>query len=137
VSIHLARYTGIPPMFVISDQNFIRNWIELFDAEDPRERDYVKTGESVRLFTANPRFYCLLVRKLTWLFRRIHTCLVGFQLQSYIECTASSCHTDRLSGKLYLKYFSDTYTRRAGKAKTRALCWSCRSFGSHNHFILM
>lgn len=25
------------------DQNFIRNWIELFDAEDPRERDYVKT----------------------------------------------------------------------------------------------
>jgi serine/threonine-protein phosphatase 2A regulatory subunit B' len=26
------------------DQTFIRNWIELFDAEDPRERDYVKTG---------------------------------------------------------------------------------------------
>lgn len=25
------------------DQSFIRNWIELFDAEDPRERDYVKT----------------------------------------------------------------------------------------------
>jgi len=25
------------------DQAFIRNWIELFDAEDPRERDYVKT----------------------------------------------------------------------------------------------
>jgi len=25
------------------DQNFIRLWIELFDAEDPRERDYVKT----------------------------------------------------------------------------------------------
>lgn len=25
------------------DQNFIRNWIDLFDAEDPRERDYVKT----------------------------------------------------------------------------------------------
>ena len=25
------------------DQNFIRQWIELFDAEDPRERDYVKT----------------------------------------------------------------------------------------------
>lgn len=25
------------------DQNFIRCWIELFDAEDPRERDYVKT----------------------------------------------------------------------------------------------
>ena len=25
------------------DQPFIRNWIELFDAEDPRERDYVKT----------------------------------------------------------------------------------------------
>jgi serine/threonine-protein phosphatase 2A regulatory subunit B' len=25
------------------DQNFIRSWIELFDAEDPRERDYVKT----------------------------------------------------------------------------------------------
>lgn len=25
------------------DQNFIRNWIELFDADDPRERDYVKT----------------------------------------------------------------------------------------------
>ncbi len=25
------------------DQPFIRQWIELFDAEDPRERDYVKT----------------------------------------------------------------------------------------------
>jgi len=25
------------------DQSFIRSWIELFDAEDPRERDYVKT----------------------------------------------------------------------------------------------
>jgi serine/threonine-protein phosphatase 2A regulatory subunit B' len=25
------------------DQTFIRMWIELFDAEDPRERDYVKT----------------------------------------------------------------------------------------------
>jgi serine/threonine-protein phosphatase 2A regulatory subunit B' len=25
------------------DQTFIRQWIELFDAEDPRERDYVKT----------------------------------------------------------------------------------------------
>lgn len=25
------------------DQAFIRSWIELFDAEDPRERDYVKT----------------------------------------------------------------------------------------------
>lgn len=25
------------------DQQFLRNWIELFDAEDPRERDYVKT----------------------------------------------------------------------------------------------
>ena len=25
------------------DQTFIRLWIELFDAEDPRERDYVKT----------------------------------------------------------------------------------------------
>jgi serine/threonine-protein phosphatase 2A regulatory subunit B' len=25
------------------DQNFIKRWIELFDAEDPRERDYVKT----------------------------------------------------------------------------------------------
>ena len=25
------------------DQTFLRNWIELFDAEDPRERDYVKT----------------------------------------------------------------------------------------------
>jgi serine/threonine-protein phosphatase 2A regulatory subunit B' len=25
------------------DQSFIKNWIELFDAEDPRERDYVKT----------------------------------------------------------------------------------------------
>lgn len=25
------------------DQNFIRNWVDLFDAEDPRERDYVKT----------------------------------------------------------------------------------------------
>ena len=25
------------------EQNFIRMWIELFDAEDPRERDYVKT----------------------------------------------------------------------------------------------
>lgn len=25
------------------DQTFIRNWIELFDADDPRERDYVKT----------------------------------------------------------------------------------------------
>ena len=25
------------------DANFLRNWIELFDAEDPRERDYVKT----------------------------------------------------------------------------------------------
>jgi len=25
------------------DQSFLRNWIELFDAEDPRERDYVKT----------------------------------------------------------------------------------------------
>lgn len=25
------------------DQPFIRCWIELFDAEDPRERDYVKT----------------------------------------------------------------------------------------------
>ena len=25
------------------DQSFIRMWIELFDAEDPRERDYVKT----------------------------------------------------------------------------------------------
>lgn len=25
------------------DQAFLRNWIELFDAEDPRERDYVKT----------------------------------------------------------------------------------------------
>ncbi len=25
------------------DQNFVRCWIELFDAEDPRERDYVKT----------------------------------------------------------------------------------------------
>ena len=28
------------------DLNFVRNWIELFDAEDPRERDYVKTGRS-------------------------------------------------------------------------------------------
>lgn len=26
------------------DKNFVRSWIELFDAEDPRERDYVKTG---------------------------------------------------------------------------------------------
>ena len=26
------------------DISFVRNWIELFDAEDPRERDYVKTG---------------------------------------------------------------------------------------------
>jgi serine/threonine-protein phosphatase 2A regulatory subunit B' len=25
------------------DQSFIRMWVELFDAEDPRERDYVKT----------------------------------------------------------------------------------------------
>jgi len=25
------------------DQSFIRSWIELFDAEDPREREYVKT----------------------------------------------------------------------------------------------
>lgn len=25
------------------DQGFIRSWIDLFDAEDPRERDYVKT----------------------------------------------------------------------------------------------
>ena len=25
------------------DIPFVRNWIELFDAEDPRERDYVKT----------------------------------------------------------------------------------------------
>ena len=25
------------------DQTFIRLWVELFDAEDPRERDYVKT----------------------------------------------------------------------------------------------
>ena len=25
------------------DQTFIRDWIDLFDAEDPRERDYVKT----------------------------------------------------------------------------------------------
>lgn len=27
------------------DINFIRSWVELFDAEDPRERDYVKTGK--------------------------------------------------------------------------------------------
>lgn len=25
------------------DQAFLRHWIDLFDAEDPRERDYVKT----------------------------------------------------------------------------------------------
>ena len=25
------------------DQSFIRNWIQLMDAEDPRERDYAKT----------------------------------------------------------------------------------------------
>ena len=25
------------------DSSFLRSWIELFDAEDPRERDYVKT----------------------------------------------------------------------------------------------
>lgn len=30
-----------PPRYV--DQSFLRQWIELFDAEDPRERDYVKT----------------------------------------------------------------------------------------------
>jgi serine/threonine-protein phosphatase 2A regulatory subunit B' len=36
------------------DLNFVRNWIELFDAEDPRERDYVKTGriQSSTVYTA-------------------------------------------------------------------------------------
>ena len=31
---HTCRYV---------DQSFIRSWIDLFDAEDPRERDYMKT----------------------------------------------------------------------------------------------
>jgi hypothetical protein len=37
------------------DQAFIRSWIELFDAEDPRERDYVKTGNTpTHLHTYTP-----------------------------------------------------------------------------------
>jgi serine/threonine-protein phosphatase 2A regulatory subunit B' len=32
------------------DISFIRSWVELFDAEDPRERDYVKTGKFLFFF---------------------------------------------------------------------------------------
>jgi serine/threonine-protein phosphatase 2A regulatory subunit B' len=40
------------------DLNFIRNWIELFDAEDPRERDYVKTGTSFLVLFFVGEYYC-------------------------------------------------------------------------------
>ena len=123
------------------DQTFIRMWIELFDAEDPRERDYVKTvlhryvrtGLQCTLiihiafnsfflilffyfyFFSSTFFYFLFSFRISDDCLFTHFLSIRFSQTIFpVECTVNSCRTDRTFAKLFLKFSLDTFMRLEG-----------------------